>query len=56
MSAVPLEFADLARRYDLKAEDIVWVETNVYGVLIGFKNGTSRTFDPPEPGPRSMNP
>lgn len=56
MSAIPTsELAELARQHGLKPEDVMWADRNVFGLLIGFKNGTSRNFDAPEPAPRSMN-
>lgn len=57
MAAVPpAEFAAIAADHNLKADEIVWADRNVFGLLVGFKNGTSRYLE--RAGalpPRSMN-
>lgn len=47
---------DYAARHDLKPGTIAWATFTAYGTLVGFTNGTSRTYDAPDPPPRSMNP
>ena len=47
----------IAAAHGYKPDDVVWADRNPFGLLVGLKNGTSRTVAPAAgPPPQSMNP
>ena len=46
MTAVPDdELVQIAATHGYKPDDVVWADRNVFGLLVGFKNGTSKCVE-----------
>lgn len=56
MSPVPVtqEIEQAAAKLGIKPEQIVWCDENVFGILVGLANGTSRYVVENEPLPRQF--